>query len=238
MMDSKASETRKDLLRWGGIFSILLAVSFGVHLALGFAMGVDIYEDGKVDKLLADINDNQEAFAAWCILGMTASLFVFPAALGFFYAAGDADRPYLALPAGFFTLAALLAVVGYGMGILLPGVAEDYVAAGGATQEALLHDGENLQSMVLILGGVAFTPFALGMLAVGILSLRSGFFPRWLAWATIVVGVLGTIPFVGFIAVVPGRILWLLISGVTMLRRARTDEAPSAASASASPLPA
>ena len=39
---------RTDLLRWGGIFSLLLAVLFAVVLALGFAMGVDIYEDNDV----------------------------------------------------------------------------------------------------------------------------------------------------------------------------------------------
>jgi len=80
---------RTDLLRWGGIFSLLLAILFAVVLALGFAMGVDIYEDNDVDKMLTDIDDNQVAFAAWSILGMTTSLFFFPAALGFYYAARE-----------------------------------------------------------------------------------------------------------------------------------------------------
>jgi len=229
---------RTDLLRWGGIFSLLLAILFAVVLALGFAMGVDIYEDNDVDKMLTDIDDNQVAFAAWSILGMTTSLFFVPAALGFYYAAREEDRPYLALPAGFFGLAAAISVVGYGMGIMLPGVAEDYVAATGTTREALLHDGENLQSMVLMFGGVAFTPFAFGMLAIGILSLRSGFYPRWLALATIAVAGIGALPFIGFIALVPGRILWLLISGFVMLQRARSNEEPSAAMARPSTMPA
>jgi Domain of unknown function (DUF4386) len=229
---------RTDLLRWGGIFSVLLAVLFAVQLALGFAMGVDIYDDGNVDKLLLDVNDNQEAFAAWAILGMTTSLLFFPAALGFFHAARDEDRPFLALAGGFFLLAAVFTVVGYGFGVILPEVADNYVSATGATREALLHDGETLQSMVLISGGVAFTPFALGMLAIGILSLRSGFYPRWLAWATIVVGLIGAVPFIGFIPVVPGRIIWLLISGVIMLRRAPAGESPSTASARPSTMPA
>jgi hypothetical protein len=227
---------RTDLLRWGGIFSLFLAVLFAAHPALGFTMGVDIYADGNVDKLLTDIDENQGAVAAWAILGMATSLLFFPAALGFFYAAREEDRPYLAIPAGFFGLAAALAVVGFGIAIILPEVADNYVGATGATRDALLHDGETLQSMVLIIGGVALTPFALGMLAIGALSLRSGFFPGWFAWATIVVGVLGVIPFVGFVAIVPGRILWLIISGVIMLRKA-SAESPASVGASA-PSPA
>ena len=220
---------RTDILRWGGIFCLLLAALFAVVTVLGFTMDVNIYEDNDVDKLLTDINDNQELFGAWSVLGMTTSLLFVPAALGFFYAAREEDRPFLALPGGFFALAAAVSVVGYGMGVLLPGVAEDYVGATGVTRDALLHDGENLQSMVLIFGGVAFTPFALGMLAIGVLSLRSGFYSRWLAWATIAVGVLGALPFIGFVAIIPGRILWLLVSGVIMLQRARSSEEPSAA---------
>jgi Domain of unknown function (DUF4386) len=155
---------------------------------------------------------------------MTTSLLYFPAALGFFYAARESDRPYLGVAAGLFTLAAAISVVGYGMAVMLPEVADNYMDATGGTKEALLHDGETLQSMVLVFTGVAFSPFALGMLAVGILSVRSNFLPRWFAWATIVVGVIGALPFIGFVAIVPGRILWLLISGVTMLRRAGSTE--------------
>jgi hypothetical protein len=227
---------RTDLLRWGGIFSILLAALFAAQLGLGFGMGADIYADNDVDELLLDINDNQELFAAWCILGMTIPLFFFAAALGFYYVAREKDRAYLALPAGFFTLAAALSVVGYAVGIILPEVADNYVGAEGAARDALLRDGETLQSVLLIISGVALTPFALGMLAVGILALRSGFYPRWLAWATIVVGAIATIPLVGFIAIVPARILWLLISGIMMLRKAGAGS-PEAVGASA-PSPA
>jgi Domain of unknown function (DUF4386) len=229
---------RTDLLRWGGVFSILLALLFTVALALGFTMGVDVYDDGDVDGLLTDINDNKELFAVWAVLGMTTSLLYFPAALGFFYAARESDRPYLGVAAGLFTLAAAISVVGYGMAVMLPEVADNYMDATGGTKEALLHDGETLQSMVLVFTGVAFSPFALGMLAVGILSVRSNFLPRWFAWATIVVGVIGALPFIGFVAIVPGRILWLLISGVIMLRRAGSTEPAAEMGARPSAMPA
>lgn len=74
------------------------------------------------------------------------------------------------------------------------------------------------------------------MIAVSILSLRSAFFPRWVAWPAIVVGTLGLISFVGFVAIVPGRIIWLLVSGVVMLQRARSNEEPSVAVARPSTL--
>ncbi|MGH8246164.1 MAG: DUF4386 family protein [Gammaproteobacteria bacterium] len=227
---------RNDLLRWGGVFSVLLGVLFAVVLVLGFAMGANIYEDSEPAEILTDIDDNQLAFALWAILGITTSLLYFPAALGYLYAAREEDRPYLALPAGLFGLAAAISVVGYGMGIMLVEVADNYMEATGPTKEALLHDGETLQSMVLVFGGVAFTPFALGMLAIGILTLRSGFVPRWVAWPTVAIGVIGAFPIVGFIAIVPGRILWLLIFGVIMLRRSRSES--PVADMRASPLPA
>jgi hypothetical protein len=171
---------------------------------------------------------------------MLTPLLIFPVALGLFYTSREEDRPYFALTAGFLGLATVLAVVGYSMAIVLTDVASNYVAAGqGSVKDSFLNDGEMLQSLLLIIGGVSTTPFALGMIGVGVLSLRSGSFPRWLAWPTIVVGVIGLIPFIGFAAIVPGRILWLLISGVMMLQKARTGESPaSAASPRESPMPA
>jgi Domain of unknown function (DUF4386) len=229
---------RTDILRWGGIFSVLLALFFATTLALGFAMGVDIYADGEPDELLTDINSNEIAFLTWSILSMVAQLLLIPAVLGFFYATRDDDRPYFALAAAFFGIAVVMAVFGYAMGPVLWDVASNYVEAQGPTRDALLQDGQNLQSILLIIGGLSMTPFALGMIAVAVLSLRSGFFPRWLAWATILVGVVGLIPFIGFVAIVPGRIVWLLIGGVLMVRRAQSEEAPLHATTHASTMPA
>jgi hypothetical protein len=211
---------------------------FAVQLALGFAMGVDVYADGNIDKLLTDINDNQEAFVLWAALGMMTSLLFAPAALGFYQVARESDRTYLAIPAGLFGLAAVISALGYGIGIILPEVAENYIRAAGATREALLHDGETLQSMVLLFSGAAMTAFALGMVTTGVLSLRSGFFPRWFAWATIAVGIIGAVPFFGFVGIVPGRILWLLICGAIMFRRAGSVGESSQASTSPAPVPA
>jgi hypothetical protein len=229
---------RSDLLRWGAISSLLLAILFAVVLALGFTMGADVYQDSDVGAMLTDVNKNQEVVALWAVLGMTTSLLYFPAALGFFYAAREEDRPYLVVPGGLFTSAAALSVVGYAAALMLPEVAENYVQATGPGKDALLHDGENLQSVFLILGGVPLVVFALGMVAIGVLSLRSGFSPRWFGWATIAVGIAGAIPFVGFVVIVPGRVLWLLISGIIMLRHARNGQASTDSVPQPSPLPA
>jgi hypothetical protein len=216
---------RTDIVRMGGVFCLLLAISFAVSLVLGFAMGVDIYADGEPEELLTDIDQNGEAFVSWSILSMVSYLLLVPAVLGLSYTTRDEDRPYFAVPASFFGLALVIAVLGYAIGPVLWDVASNYIDAQGATRDALLQDGQNLQSMLLVLGGVSTTPFALGMIAVSILSLRSGFFPRWLAWPAIVVGILGLVPFLGFIAIVPGRIVWLLIGGVIMLRKTRPQTA-------------
>jgi hypothetical protein len=50
--------------------------------------------------------------------------------------------------------------------------------------------------------------------------------------------VVGALPFIGFVAIVPGRILWLLISGVIMLRRAGSTEPATETGARPSPMPA
>ena len=188
-------------------------------------MGVDIYADGEPAELLTDIDQNGEAFLTWAILGMLAHLLLIPAALGLLYTAKDDDRPYFALAASFFGISVVTAVLGYAMGPVLWDVASNYVDAEGASKDALLRDGENLQSILLVLGGVSTTPFALGMIVVAILSLRSGFFPRWLAWPAIIVGLIGLVPFVGFVAIVPGRIIWLLVSGIIMLQKTGTERA-------------
>jgi hypothetical protein len=158
---------------------------------------------------------------------MLAQLLIVPAVLGLFYTAKEDDRPFFALPAAFFGIAVVMAVLSYSVGPVLWDAASIYVDGQGATKDALLRDGENLQSILLIIEGLSTTPFALGMIAVGVLSLRSGFFPRWLAWPAIIIGVLGLVPFVGFVAIVPGRIVWLLISGVIMLRKTGSERAAS-----------
>ena len=63
------------------------------------------------------------------------------------------------------------------------------------------------------------------------MALRSRFMTGWIAWPTIVAGVIGLVPFVGFIAVVAWRIVWLAACGVIMLRKSgaatATTERPS-----------
>jgi hypothetical protein len=221
---------RTDIIRMGGIFCVLLAIAFATTLGLGFAMGVDIYSDGEPAELLADIDQNGEAFLGWSIVGMAGNLLLVPAALGLFYTAKEDDRPYFSLVAAFFGISVVTAIVGYAIGPVLWDAASSYVDAEGASKEALLRDGENLQSVLLVLGGVSTTPFALGMIGAAVLGLRSGFFPRWLGWPAIVVGLLGLIPFVGFVAIVPGRIVWLLIGGIIMLRKTGNEVAVSTAS--------
>jgi Domain of unknown function (DUF4386) len=216
---------RTDILRMGGVFCVLLALAFASTLVLGFAMGVDIYYDGEPAELLTDIDQNGGAFVTWSVLSMVAQVLLMPAALGLFYTTKENDRPYFSVVAAFFGISVVAAVIGYAMGPVLWDVASNYVDAEGASKDALLRDGENLQSILLVLGGVSTTPFALGMIVAAVLGLRSGFFPRWLAWPAIVVGLLGVIPFVGFVAIVPGRVAWLLISGIIMLRKTGAETA-------------
>ncbi|MCH7502404.1 MAG: hypothetical protein IIA10_03500 [Proteobacteria bacterium] len=68
-----------------------------------------------------------------------------------------------------------------------------------------------------------FFPVGLGtmILATGISALRHGALPRWLAWASVVVGVLALTP-VFFILFFIGP-LWILIVSIWGIRRALAD---------------
>lgn len=228
---------RTDVFRWGGLSAVALGLLFAGALLLGFAMGIDIYTDDEADELLRDIDAHGAEFVCWSILNAATSLLLIPVVTALYYTVREPSRPFFAMVAAAFGLSAALSAVGYGFGPVLWDIAGKYVDADGAAQEALLHDGENMQSMLLMFSGMAMTPFALAMLGVSLLSRRAGFFPAWLDWPAVLVAAIGTVPLVGFIVLVPGRIAWLLLVGVILVNRSRAEQA-SSARAQASAMPA
>ena len=65
---------------------------------------------------------------------------------------------------------------------------------------------------------------AIFFLAAGLAILRTRVLPVWLAWASIVLGIVALIPFLGWAAFVWGLPLWVLISSVLMFTRAESAE--------------
>ena len=66
---------------------------------------------------------------------------------------------------------------------------------------------------------------AVFLLALGLVSLATGAFPRWLAWASLVLAVWLVIPPIGWVALLLGFPLWLIAVSMLLFRP------PAAASA-------
>ena len=58
-------------------------------------------------------------------------------------------------------------------------------------------------------------------LAAGLGALRFGAFPKWLAWASIALGILAVFPWVGWAAFIWGLPLWVLVVSSWMFMNAR-----------------
>ena len=93
------------------------------------------------------------------------------------------------------------------------------------------------------LDGWSFYPFAIGLaaftLASGVALVRGRtFFPPWLGWAGVVLGVLGLIPIVGFFAAL-GTAIWLLVISLMLFARWEAIESlrGAAVGAPSRPLP-
>jgi hypothetical protein len=75
-----------------------------------------------------------------------------------------------------------------------------------------------------------FLPIALGVLvflfSFGIAVLRSGALPKWLGWVAILLGIVGLIPPIGFVAFIGAALLILIVS---VLLSVRARSAPTTA---------
>ena len=69
--------------------------------------------------------------------------------------------------------------------------------------------------------------FALFYVAAGVVTLRTGIFPAWLGWLTILIGVANITP-AGFFALVVG-LIWILAISIVLYRRQGSEAAPPAA---------
>ena len=71
--------------------------------------------------------------------------------------------------------------------------------------------------------------FALFFVAAGVVTVRTGVFPAWLGWLTIVIGVANVSP-IGFFALVVG-LIWILAISIVLYRREGSEAAPPPGSA-------
>jgi hypothetical protein len=84
-----------------------------------------------------------------------------------------------------------------------------------------------------VLASDAWVPVVVGLsitaLGTGISALRSATLPKWLAWTTVVLGVLAVSGPLGAVAFLIAPV-WTLVMGVVLLRSAGTDSRPESAS--------
>jgi hypothetical protein len=78
--------------------------------------------------------------------------------------------------------------------------------------DALVHVGD------AFFGGVELFSIPL-LVATGIVTLRSGGLPRWFAWVSLALALILAVPPIGWLGVIAGLPLWVLLSSVLLWRR-------------------
>jgi hypothetical protein len=214
-MESSTVSRSKDWLAplTGVVFVVLLAVT----LILA-GEGVDP-KDGT-DEVLEHYSDNEDEITISAFVGGLAVIF-FLFFLGWLRKVlREAEGPGGALSAVAFAGGIVFAVGG---------------AIGSSLQLALGESFDDIDpTAVEAVNAIAwnyFIPFAVGfatfLLASGISAVRHGSLPRWLAWAAVVLGVLGFTP-LGFFTFLVG-LAWVLVVSVLLTMRARAaGQAPAA----------
>ncbi|HXH22499.1 MAG TPA: DUF4386 family protein [Dehalococcoidia bacterium] len=206
---------RTDVFRMSGLSALLFAAAFIGAAALGGVSGVDVYiDDDEIGMLLEDIRDNEAAFAATNIANLLMAVFLIPIFPGLFYAAREEDRPWVVVACSFMLVAAVFMLVSGLAGMMLVDT-QDYFNASGPLQEAIGRD-----FLVVLAFHVFFfygPPIGIGLLIMGLVSLRSGFFHKAVGWIGIVAG-LGGISIFGWFIVLPGLLVWSLAIAWSLLR--------------------
>jgi len=228
LSDSKRGTVmRSDVLRLAGLCGLLFAIVMVIVFIASIASGISLH-DKDVGRFLTDINNNEGVFVvSQALLGIGYAL-VFPLLLGLFFALREEDRPFSILASTFFAIGILFMVAARAIGGVLTGVASDFVASSGAVTDAILQDGETLQTIFIVLQGVGEFGVGLGLLVTGVLMLRAPFFSRWLSWFTIVIGISGLPGFLFFIFL-PGLVIWFLAVSATMLSKSMGARAAASA---------
>jgi hypothetical protein len=209
--------------RWWPLTGILFAVAAFISIPL--SSGADTHDtDQQILAHYADHSNRVSAFVSFFLfLGAIMVLIWFLALL----------RSRLILAEG---RAGLLTALPFGAGLV---AAAAWVVANGlfTAPAAAISDTSKFQldpntyRLLNNLGyGVWFsgtTVMALLVFAVAVLSLRTGFLPKWLAWLSLLVGITLLvsflfIPFVIFLG-------WLVVVSITLIARPWAPAAPATA---------
>ena len=222
------------MARPGLRFVPLLGALFVVLVVVGFLVAGDTPDVNSIGpEIRADYdNEGQHQASAYLVaLGAIALLF-----FGGYWRAVLRDLH----PSGRTT--ANVALVGAGVAAAGLGVSSMiHAALAEAANKALV--AEPALQALYALDNWSFYPFAVGLtafvLASGVAIVRGRlFFPPWLGWAAIVLGVLNVIPPVGFFAALLSAV-WILVISLMLFARWEAVESlrGAAVGAPSRPLP-
>jgi len=203
--------TGKQLLPLSGVASVLLIVAS--FIVVGESPDLDAPAK-EVVSFYSD-NDTSLQFGA-ALLALGAFFFLlFATTLASLL---RRDPPRGAIAANFSFAGGIIFAVGVTIFAGLAFTAGDAVDDVGPATLQTLHVLEMDMFFTVAIGTAAF------LLGSGVGALKSGVFPRWLAWAAIVIGIIAITPlgFFGFLALG----IWTLIASIMLAMRARVAPAP------------
>ena len=188
----------------GAAFVVLFIVSFIVT-------GEPVQADDPVDEIVDFYLDNKDSIIAGQVIGAIGAILLL------FFAA-HLRRVLEDAGAGWLGILPLLGLVIMTIGFAIDGTI--MIALAEAADDIEPNSVQTLQA----LWDNDFLPIALGLLvfyfSVGIAVLKTAALPKWLGWAAIVLGVVGLIPPIGFVAFL-GFAIWMLIVSILLSVRAR-----------------
>lgn len=216
-----------------------LAPLTGIAAPILWILGIFIIESGNV---LTDKATGEQALAYF--RDESGSLFFGFALFGFGVMAfvwflGSLRSRLLDAEGGSGRLTAIAFAGGVGVAIGLLATWAPQLSAAIALDENSPMGPEAAQA--LWLAGTGFFVVtelfaAVFLFAVGLVSFRHGAFPKWLAWAGVVLGVLAMILPIGWIAVIIGLPLWTLAAAIWLYRAGVSTAPPAVATPAYPPL--
>jgi hypothetical protein len=199
-----------------GVLAVILWV-IGIGIAESASAPDDDAPAGAIAEYFSEESGSILAGSFIFMLGVAAFVWFLGSVRVRYIAEGTAGR-FGAIVFGTGILTAALA-----MGMTAPNAAAAFAAdnldrtlePGAAEALWIVSDGFFIAAEASV---VAF------FLAAGMGALRFGALPRWLAWASIALGILAVFPWVGWAAYIWGLPLWVLVTSVLMFMSASAPD--------------
>jgi len=170
-----------------GLLVLAFVVSF-IGATVAGAVSIDASR-GEIGETLRAIAQNPEAVTHFSLV-LAASVFVTLSAAGFYLTFRPHGRNLALLGGSWFFAGGLLAVINDVLTLGLVEIAQDYVAANGNHADAVETLAHSFAATGSVFLNVGRSLIGVGILAFGVLIVRSRAVPRALGWIGIAAGIL------------------------------------------------